>query len=166
MNEERFNIGIRKVLKHFGVTAQRETRLRIAAQSVHRLTERVRALLRTGRGRSLSYSIKTLNPLLRGWIGYFQLTEATGVLGTLDGWVRRRLRCLLWRQWKRPGTRARKLRALGLEAQRAGRSAGNRRGPWWNAGASHLNHALPATFFTHMGLVSLRGEQRRLQCVR
>jgi RNA-directed DNA polymerase len=150
----------------YSVTAHRETRLRIAPQSVHRLTERVRALLRAGRGRSLWHTIETLNPLLRGWIGYFQLTEATRVLQDLDGWLRRRLRGLLWRQWKRPRTRARKLRERGLDAERARRSAGNGRGPWWNAGASHLNQALPAVFFARMGLVSLLGEQRRLQCVR
>jgi RNA-directed DNA polymerase len=121
----------------YSVTAHRDTRLRIARQSVHRLTGRVRALLRSGRGRSLAHTIETLNPLLRGWIGYFQFTNGKRALEELDGWLRRRLRCLLWRQWKRPRTRARKLRTLGLDAARARRSAGNSHGPWWNAGASH-----------------------------
>jgi len=150
----------------YSVSAQRETRLRIAPQSVRRLTGRVRTLLRAGRGRSLSHTIETLNPLLRGWIGYFQLTDGKRALEELDGWLRRRLRCLLWRQWQRPRTRARQLRARGLDAARARRSAGNGRGPWWNAGASHMNQVFPAAFFAHMGLVSLLAEQRRLQCVR
>ena len=150
----------------FSFTAQSESRLRIARQSVHRLTERVRELLRAGRGRSLKHTIETLNPLLRGWINYFQLTESKGVLEQLDGWLRRRLRCVLWRQWKRPLTRARKLRALGLSAERARLSSMNGRGPWWNAGAAHLHLALPAAYFTHMGLVSLLRAQQRLQCVR
>jgi RNA-directed DNA polymerase len=156
---------VRKFLG-FSFTAQRETRLRIAPESVQRLTERIRERLRSGRGRSLPHTIEDLNPLLRGWIGYFQLTQSKGILEALDGWVRRRLRCLLWRQWKRPRTRARKLRALGLDAERAWRSAVNGRGPWWNAGASHLNQALPAPYFTRLGLVSLLREQQRLQCVR
>jgi RNA-directed DNA polymerase len=150
----------------FSFTTQRETRLRIAPESTRRLTERVRELLRSGRGRSLAHTIETLNPLLRGWINYFQLTQSKGILEDLDGWVRRRLRCLLWRQWKRPRTRQRKLCALGLDAERARRSAMNGRGPWWNAGASHMNHALPAAYFTRLGLVSLLREQQRLQCVR
>jgi len=150
----------------FSFTSQRETRLRIAPESVQRLMQRIRERLRSGRGRSLSHTIEDLNPLLRGWIGYFQLTQSKGILEELDGWVRRRLRCLLWRQWKRPQTRARKLRALGLDATRAWRSAMNGRGPWWNAGASHLNYAFPAAYFTHLGLVSLLREQQRLQCVR
>lgn len=150
----------------FSFTVQRETRLRIAPESVQRLTERIRELLRSGRGRSLSQTIETLNPLLRGWIQYFQPTQSKGILEELDGWVRRRLRCLLWRQWKQPRTRQRKLRGLGLDAERAWLSAVNGRGPWWNAGASHLNQALPAAYFTRLGLVSLLREQQRLQCVR
>jgi RNA-directed DNA polymerase len=122
---------------------------------VQRLRQKVRDLMRAGRGRSLAHTIDDLNPLLRGWINYFRLTESKGILEDLDGWVWRRLRCLLWRQWKRPATRARKLRALGVEGDRAFHSASNGQGPWWNAGASHMNHALPAKYFTAKGLVSL-----------
>jgi RNA-directed DNA polymerase len=150
----------------FSFTVQRETRVRIAPESVQRLMQRVRERLRSGRGRSLGQTIEDLNPLLRGWIGYFQLTQTKGLLEELDGWVRRRLRCVLWRQWKRPRTRQHRLRSLGLDAERAWRSAWNGRGPWWNAGASHLNQALPAAYFTRLGLVSLLREQQRLQCVR
>jgi len=156
---------VRKFLG-FSFTAHRETRLRIAPESVRRLTERVRELLRSGRGRSLATTIETLNPVLRGWINYFRLTQVKGVLEELDGWMRRRLRCLLWRQWKRPWTRERKLRSLGLDAERAWRSAVNGRGPWWNAGASHMNQALPAAYFTNLGLLSLLREQQRLQRTR
>jgi RNA-directed DNA polymerase len=147
----------------FSVTAQRESRLRIAPASVQRLRQKVRDLMRTGRGRSLARTIDDLNPLLRGWINYFRLTETKGVLEELDSWMRRRLRCLLWRQWKRRATKARKLRALGLDAERARRSASNGQGPWWNAGASHMNQALPANYFTAKGLVSLLGTHQRLQ---
>lgn len=150
----------------FSFTAHREARLRVAPESVRRLMQRVREQLRRGRGRSLSHTIEDLNPLLRGWIQYFQNTQCTGALADLDSWIRRRLRCLLWRQWKHPRTRRRRLHTLGLSAQRARDGAANGRGPWWNAGASHMNHALPAAFFTRLGLVSLLREQQRLQCVR
>jgi RNA-directed DNA polymerase len=147
-------------------TAHRQSRLRIAPESVRRLVQRVRERLRGSRGRSLRRVIDDLNPWLRGWIHYFQFGASGRVLEEIDGWLRRRLRGLLGRQWKRASRRARQLRALGLTAERARRSAGNGRGPWWNAGASHLNQALPAAFFARMGLVSLLSEQRRLQCVR
>ena len=147
----------------FSVTVHRESRLRIAPASVQRLRQKVRNLMRTGRGRSVTRTIRDLNPLLRGWITYVRLTETKGVLEELDSWMRRRLRCLLWRQWKRRATKARKLRALGLDAERARHSASNGQGPWWNAGASHMNQALPAKYFTAKGLVSLMDTHQRLQ---
>jgi group II intron reverse transcriptase/maturase len=147
----------------FSVTAHRESRLRIAPASVQRLTQKVRDLLRTGRGRSLAHTIEDLNPLLRGWINYFRLTETRGVLEELDKWVRRRLRCLLWRQWKRARTRVRHLRALGLEPEFARWGSGFGRGPWWNAGSQAMNYALPPAYFMRKGLVSLMGAHQRLQ---
>jgi len=149
----------------YSMTAHRDTRLRIAPESIKRLMGRVRELMRAARGRSLTHTIESLNPLLRGWIAYFRATESKAPLQALDGWVRRRLRCVLWRQWKRPRTREARLTALGLEPQRAWKSAWNGRGAWWNAGASHLNTALPASYFAHMGLVSLLATQQHLQRV-
>jgi RNA-directed DNA polymerase len=168
VNEQKSTVGRPWKRKFLGYTCtvQRESRLRIAPESVKRLKQKVREQLRRGRGRSLKRTIEDLNPLLRGWMQYFQLAPNKGALEELDSWLRRRLRCLLWRQWKRPRTRARKLRALGLDAERARLSAGNGHGPWWNAGASHMNQALPVAFFTRMGLVSLLTTWQRLPCVR
>ena len=73
------------------------------------------------------------------------------------------LRCTLWRQWKRPYTRARNLMKAGLKEERAFRSAFNQRGPWWNSGARHMNAAFPKVFFDRLGLVSLLDTTRRLQ---
>ena len=84
----------------------------------------------------------------------------------LDQWVRRKLRCIMWRQWKKPRTRFKKLRERGLDVERARVSAGNGRGPWWNAGASHMNHAFPTAERRRMGVVSLLEENRRLACSR
>lgn len=147
----------------YSVTAHHDTRIRIAPESVGRLMKHVRELLREGRGRSLLHTIETLNPVLRGWAAYFRATESKRPLEELDGWVRRRLRCLLWRQWKKPRTRIKRLTALGLGPERAWKSASNGRGPWWNSGASHMNAALPASYFARLGLVSLLATQRRLQ---
>jgi RNA-directed DNA polymerase len=119
--------------------------------------------MRAGRGRSLARTIEDLNPLLRGWVVYFRLAESKTALEELDRWVRRRLRCLLWRQWKRARTRVRNLRALGLENELARWGSGLGRGPWWNAGAKAMSCALPATYFTRMGLLSLVLLHQRLQ---
>ena len=149
----------------YSVTGHKDSRLRIAPASIQRLRGRLRALLREGRGQSLARTIESLNPLLRGWMAYFSKTEVTGPLEALDGWVRRRLRCLLWRHWKRAHTRFTRLCARGLSPERARASASNGRGPWWNSGASHMNDAFRAAYFTHMGLVPLLATQQRLQRV-
>ena len=149
----------------FTMTAHKVPRLRVAPQSVSRLRSKLKAMFRQGRGRSVARTVKDLAPVLRGWIGYFRLAEAKGIFEELDGWLRRRLRSILWRQWKRPRTRLRRLMQRGLDEPRAEASASNGRGPWWNAGASHMHAAFKATFFANLGLPSLMMEYRRLNRV-
>jgi len=147
----------------YSVTAQQASKIRIAKQSIDRLKASVRELCRQGRGRSLSRIIESMNPVLRGWMNYFSLTQSRRPIEELDTWLRRRLRCIVWRQWKRPKTRESKLRAHGLDAQRAWKSSVNGRGPWWNAGAKHMIAALPPKYFTQLGLVSLVATHQHLQ---
>jgi len=149
----------------YSVTRHKQTRLKIADSSLTRLKDRVREIIVGNSSRNLGKTIDALNPVLRGWMSYFRLTEVRGVLQELDGWIRRKLRCLLWRQWKRPATRNRKLQAAGLDVMRAWKSASNGRGPWWNAGASHMNVTHPKRFFDALGLVSLLDTQQRFQRV-
>ena len=147
----------------YSMTWHQKPKLRIAAASVTRLTEKVKALLRGARGRNVATTIQTLNPLLRGWAAYFKLAATKRVLEESDGWIRHKLRCVLWRQWKRPYARARNLMKRGLTEERAWRSATNGRGPWWNSGASHMHAAFPKSWFDHLRLVSLLVTVQRLQ---
>ena len=149
----------------YSLTWHKAPKLRIAPTSLKRLEDKIREVLQGARGRSLTTVITELNPILRGWMAYFKLTETKKVLEELDGWIRHKLRCTLWRQWKRPYTRAKNLMKAGLTEERAFRSAFNQRGPWWNSGASHMNQAFPKSFFDRLGLVSLLDTMRRLQCV-
>jgi len=80
---------------------------------VKRFRANLKAIFRRGRGRSLNHVIAELTPILRGWMNYFRDIEVRNVLEALDGWLRRKLRCLLWRHWKRPVTRARSLMRQG-----------------------------------------------------
>ena len=149
----------------YSISWHREPKLRIAEPSRQRFAEKVRKALRAGRGRSLKRLIEDLNPLLRGWISYFRHAESKRVLGELDGWIRRKLRTLLWRHWKRNHTRAQNLLRAGFSAARAWQSANNGRGPWWNGGAPHMHEAFPKSWFDRMGLVSLLDTQRRFLLV-
>ena len=165
VNEEKSAVGRPWERKFLGYTMtwNKEPRLKAAETSVKRLKARMREIFREGRGRSLSRVVEELNVVLRGWIQYFRLAEVKGIFDELDGWIRRKLRCLIWRRWKRPRTRAKELKRRGLEELRAYRSAYNGRGAWWNAGSSHMNEAFPKRYFDRVGLVSLLDRVRRFQ---
>jgi RNA-directed DNA polymerase len=147
----------------YTVLPGRTAKLKVAPESEERFKEKLREVFRVGRGRSLGRLIEELSPKLRGWVNYFRRAEVRRAFETLDEWVRRKLRVVLWRQWKRPKTRAKALRQRGLDAERAKQSAYNGRGPWWNAGASHMNQAVPKAYLAQLGLVSLVQEHCRLK---
>ena len=149
----------------YSLTWHKAPKLKIALTSLKRLEDKIREVLQGARGRSLRKVIDELNPILRGWMAYFKMTETRNVLEELDGWIRHKLRCMLWRQWKRPYTRAKNLMKAGLKEERAWQSACNQRGPWWNSGTSHMNQAFPKSFFDRLGLMSLLDTTRRLQSV-
>ncbi len=140
-------------------------RLKVSAKAVRRFKGDLKAVFRRGRGCSLRKTVEVLNPKLRGWMSYFREIGVKGVLQELDGWLRRHLRKLLWRHWKSPKARYRKLLRLGLSKERARISAYNGRGAWWNAGAPHINQMLPKKLFDGIGLISLVDYNQRLKCL-
>ena len=147
----------------YSFTRHKQARLKIAPSSIDRLKDKIRSLTTGHSSKSVKAAIAELSPTLRGWISYFRLTEVKGVLEELDGWIRRKLRCLLWRQWKRTYRRARRLITAGLDEVRAWISACNQRGPWWNSGASHMNQAYKTGWFKGQGLISLLEQHRQFQ---
>lgn len=123
----------------------------------------MREVFRGARGRRVGYTIEQLNRLLRGWAAYYKWAEAGTLPKGFDQWIRRKLRCIIWRQWKRVDTRARNMMQRGLDEVRAWTSATNGHGPWWNSGASHMNICYPVPFFRQCGLVSLSDTVHRLR---
>jgi RNA-directed DNA polymerase len=146
----------------YSVTWDRAVRLRVAPAAVKRLKTKLRGILRQGRGRRLADTVTELNLATRGWVVYFRLAEAKTSFEDLDKWLRRKLRCVVWRQWKRPRTRLHELRRRGLDETRARVSAYNGHGPWWNAGACHMHAAVPTAVLRQLGLLSLLDEHQRL----
>ena len=141
----------------YTMTMDKEPRLRASIQSIKKFKDTLRAIFRRGRGRNIGRLImEELNPVIRGWGNYFSLTRVKKIPEELDFWIRRKLRCIIWRQMKRVWTRAKRMIQMGLDKERALASAMNGRGPWWNAGASHMNQAYPITYFNKLGLVALQ----------
>ena len=104
----------------YSFTWHEKPKIRVPKESVKRLREYLKTILRKGKGRNLQKFITgDLNPILRGWINYFRLAEVKIFAEDIDGWVRRRLRLILWKQWKRPWTRRKRLMEAGLSEERA-----------------------------------------------
>lgn len=140
----------------YSMTFHKKPRLKPSVRAVKRLKDKLKTLFRQGKGRNVGRFIKeNLNPVLRGWGHYFSLSQVKGVFEELDQWLRRRLRCVIWRQWKRSWTRVKGMIRRGIDKMRAIKSAFNGRGPWWNSGRKHMNDAFPKKYFDQCGLVSL-----------
>lgn len=134
-------------------TPENELRIRIDATRLARFKDRVRAATRRTTGRSLHAVVADLARWLPGWRNYFGLTEHWE-LGSLDGWIRHRLRALQLKHWRRSSTAQRALRALGVREDHA-REAAAHIGRWWFASARFLNAALPNRHFDELGLPRL-----------
>ena len=147
----------------YSTTVNKKTKLKVSPKAIERLKDKLKVKFREGRGRNIVKFIAELKPILIGWVNYFKLAETKLVLEELDGWLRRRLRCIIWRQKKRGRTRAKMLIARGIDKDRAWKSTVNGRGPWWNAKASHMNEAFPKSFFDDLGLISIVDRMRVLQ---
>jgi RNA-directed DNA polymerase len=139
----------------FSFTGEKQPRRRIAPQAVDRFKARVRELTRRTGGQSLSQVAKELSCYLIGWRGYFGFCETPSVLRELDQWIRRRLRAIAWKQWKRGRTRYIKLRRRGVGRDLAARAAGSPHGPWRLSPSPALDIALPNAFFAALGLATL-----------
>jgi RNA-directed DNA polymerase len=138
----------------FSFTANGRKR-RIAPKAILRFKQKVRGLTGRTRGISIEQMAKELISYLRGWKGYFGFCQTPSVLEGLDQWIRRRLRSVIWKQWKRGTVRYRKLCARGIKRDLAAHAAGNPRGPWRVANSPAMNTAFPPTYFDSIGLPRL-----------
>jgi RNA-directed DNA polymerase len=143
--------GQRKFLG-FSFTSEPEPRRRIAPKAQERFKERVRELTRRTRGISLSKMVADVATYLRGWLGYFGMCQTPSVLQRLESWLRRRLRSVVWKQWKRGRTRFAELRKRSVDNELAAQTAGSPHGPWRLANSPALAIALPNAYFASLGL--------------
>jgi RNA-directed DNA polymerase len=147
----------------YTVTNHLQPRLKPAPTSVKRAKARIRQITHRGRGRNIRVVIAAITRFTRGWVGYYRLSKVHLQFDILDQWLRRRLRKIMWEQWRKPKTRCRKLIALGLEAERARKATATGLGAWWNAGASHMHAAINNRVLAEWGLRTLLDQLRALQ---
>jgi RNA-directed DNA polymerase len=138
----------------FRISADSPPLREIAPNAVERFKHRVRELTRRARGVSLDRVVADLRPFLRGWGEYFGWCETPWMLRDLDKWVRHRLRCYLWAQWRTPQRRRARLRALGVKPGLATYLSWSR-GLWRPSGSKHVNFAIRNAYFDDRGLPRL-----------
>jgi RNA-directed DNA polymerase len=148
--------GKRKFLG-FSLTYGKEPKRRVAPKALQRFKEKVRGLTSRTRGKSIEQIARELASYLRGWKSYFGFCQTPSVLLELERWMRRRLRSLIWKQWKRGTTRYRNLRRAGVSADLAAQTAGSAHGPWRLAHSPALNIALPNAYFDSLAIPRLTG---------
>jgi RNA-directed DNA polymerase len=139
----------------FSFTSHKEPKRRIAPKALERFKERVRELTRRTCGVSIARMVAELATYLRGWQSYFGFCETPSVLRDLDSWLRRRLRAVLWKQWKRGRRRYAELRKRDVGHDLAVTTAGSAHGPWRLAQSPALTIALPNAYFDSLGLPRL-----------
>jgi len=132
--------------------------IRIVAheKSLQRFRDKIRTLTARKRGRSIWHIIRELNEYLRGWWGYYRIGISQTVANTLNRWIRRRLRAYIWKQWRLPRTKVRKLKGGGVPHKWAKMLGNTRKGPWRISRCSNLIQTLPDRYFnSQLGLVLL-----------
>jgi RNA-directed DNA polymerase len=139
----------------FSFTGGKELKRKIAPKAIDRFKERVREITHKARGQSMKKVVEELAQYVRGWRGYFGFCETPSVLRLLDSWVRRRVRCAFWRQWKTGRKRFAELVRRGVSRELAANTAGSRCGPWHASQSPALGIALSNVALASLGLPSL-----------
>ncbi|MCG3087399.1 group II intron reverse transcriptase/maturase [Sporosarcina cyprini] len=139
----------------FSFTFHKEPKVRIANESVKRMKNKIREITSRKKPYPMEYRIKKINQYLMGWCGYFALADTPSVFIHFDSWIRRRLRMCMWKDWKLPRTKVRKLIGLGVKRRKAYEWGNSRKGYWRISNSPILHRALGNSYWSSQGLKSL-----------
>lgn len=146
----------------YTVTAGEEPKLKLPMKTLERLRGKVRRMARRGRGQKLERTMQELESVLRGWLQYYRLVATPSQFSRLDSWIRRRVRCMLWRQWNTAKGRAKNLRRLGIPPHIASKAAWGKHGPWRMSRTVTVSKALSNAYLDQQGLYNLQRAHRAL----
>jgi len=137
----------------FSFTSRRDDpRIRIHSKSIRRFRKRVRELTGRSCGLNIEQVIARLNTYLKGWWNYFRQAEIAAGFRSINYWIVRRLRAILWKQWKNPRTRVKELKKRGIYHRHALFVGCSRKGPWRMSKVKWVAFALPRAYFVTLGL--------------
>lgn len=145
----------RKFLGFSFTSHKANPRIRISKESIKRFKQRVKELTSRKKSMNMKDRIEKLNRYLVGWLGYYQLAETPSIFGNLDGWIRRRLRMIRWKEWKKVKTKYKNLMKLGINKGKAWEWANSRKAYWRIAKSPILSRALGNKYWSRQGLKRL-----------
>ncbi|MCW7551650.1 group II intron reverse transcriptase/maturase [Endozoicomonas gorgoniicola] len=131
-------------------------RIRWSEKSLNRFRRKILKLTGRSWGVSMEYRLKKLTEYIRGWMGYFRITEYYSPIPRLDQWIRRRIRCCFIKQWRKPKTRYRNLIRLGVDHIKAASIAASSKGYYRLSKTYAAQLALNDSSLSKLGLVSLK----------
>ena len=139
----------------FSFSNGKEPKVRIAKESVKRMKNKIREITSRKKPYSMDYRISKLNQYLMGWCGYFALADTPSIFIKFDSWIKRRLRMCMWKDWKKPSTKVRKLIGLGIPIGKAYEWGNSRKGYWRISNSPILHRSLGNSYWSSRGLKSL-----------
>ena len=141
------------------------TFIRVHAKSLQKAKQRLRKLTSRSQGRSVRTVMQNVKVFMQGWLGYYAIADMMDTMKDWNGWLRRRLRMYIWKQWKKPKTRVANLRKLGMEDWKAYRNGNTRKGYWAVAGSGILTHTITNERLAQAGYFDIARKYKSLHCL-
>lgn len=130
-----------------------KARVRIHPKSIAKMKRKIKELTARSNGIGNENRIKKLRSYIMGWINYFKIADIKSLLSEIDEWMRRRIRMIYWKQWKRVKTRFKMLQTLGIYKQKAWEFANTRKGYWRVSGSPILSKSLNNDTLKRFGFI-------------
>jgi len=139
-----------------------EILIRVTSRSLERFREKLRRLTKPTWSGKLEDFIQSINQYTVGWIRYSQQANTPRVFERLDRWIRRRLRQMVWKRWKRGPTCYQAPVKLGVPPKRAGLGAMGK-SPWHMSKSPVIDEALSKVYWCNLGLKSIQVRYQELR---
>lgn len=125
--------------------------IRAHKKSLAKAKQKLRAITKRNRGRNVRTIMAEITQYMKGWLGYYYIADMKRILQSWNEWLRRRLRMYIWKQWKKPRTRVKNLRILGISQDQAYQWGNTRLGYWRIAGSPVLKCSITNEKLVHAG---------------
>ena len=129
--------------------------IRAHAKSLKKAKQKLKELTSRSQGRNVRVVMRNVKVYIRGWLGYFGIASMKTTMQEWDGWLRRRIRMYIWKQWKKPKARVGNLMKLGMPKWKAYRNGNSRKGYWAVAGSGILTHTVTNERLAQAGYCSI-----------